>query len=65
MSIIPPQKGWAIPGGGGSQRAKTLNKCMVFDWTNFPVREGGGGLIKNPLHWRGVDILWSYTFTKK
>ncbi len=42
MSILPPQKRLEISGGGGSQRPKTLRKCMKL---NF---QRGGGLRKIP-----------------
>ena len=27
--------------------------------------EGWGGVRKNPFCWRGVDIIWNYTFEQK
>ena len=34
ISILHPQKGLEFPGGGGSERPKTLKKCMKLNW-NF------------------------------
>jgi len=45
MSILPPQKGLEIPAGGGSQRPKTLRKCMKV---NCNFQRGGGILGKIP-----------------
>ena len=42
-SIFLHKKGLEISGvGGGSQRPKTLRKCMKLNW-NFQRVEGGGG----------------------
>ena len=58
-------KGLEFPGGGrdrGSARLKNVENCMKPNW-NFQ-RDGGQDYKKNPFHWGGMDIFWSYMLDK-
>ena len=61
----PPTEGIGNSGGvGGSQRPKSLSKCMKLDW-NFERGGGGGGLRKNPFlgGGGGMDNFWNHTMS--
>ena len=51
----PHRRDWKFLQVGGSERPKTLRKCMKV---NCNFQRGGGDLRKNPFQGGGMDNFW-------